>query len=174
MEKIGLFAVRLSRIFAYIGALTVVAMMLLICLDVVTRNLFRISYNTTPEVVARYFMVGIAFLPISWLELRRQMISVELIEFALTPALRRLSDLLVMLVATVIYGLLAWTSWEKALKEFKSGTLVEIATWKMPVWHSYFIPPIGFTLGVVACLIVLVAILSPAWNSKLEFTTNER
>ena len=174
MEKIGLFAIRLSRIFAYIGALAVVAMMLLICLDVVTRNLFRISYNTTPEIVARYFMVGIAFLPISWLELRRQMISVELIEFALTPTLRRWSDLMVMLVATGVYGLLAWTSWTKALKEFKSGTLVEIATWKMPVWHSYFLPPIGFTLGTAACLIVLVAVLSPAWNSTLEHAANER
>lgn len=174
MQQIGLIAVRLSRIFAYIGAFGIVAMMLLICLDVVMRGVFRTSFNSTPEVVARYFMVGIAFLPISWLELKRQMISVELIEFLITPTMRKISDLSVMLAAIVVYSLLAWTGWTKAIKETNSGTFVELVSWKMPVWHSFYLPPIGFTLGAIACLIAAIAILSPDWNARMETELDER
>ncbi len=174
MQAIARAANWLSRILAYLGAATVVAMMLLICFDVAARSLFRVSWNPTPEIVARYFMVGIAFLPLAWLELRRQMISVELLDFMMNDRLRRLSDFTVMLAATVIYGALAYTTWGKALKEAKIGTLVEIGTTKMPVWHSYFLPPIGFTLGALACLIAAIAIWSPTAEAELNGSANER
>jgi TRAP-type C4-dicarboxylate transport system permease small subunit len=161
MKALSVAVVRLSRFFAYTGAAAVVAMMLLICLDVLMRNLFRTSWNPTPEIVARYFMVGIAFLPLSWLELKKQMIQVELIDFVLTPVLHRWSDLLVMLGSGTVYAVLAWVTWGKAFREAKSGTLVEIGTLLMPVWHSYFLPPIGFTLGAIVCLIASLAILMP-------------
>lgn len=174
MQALAVAAVKISRFFAYIGAAAVVAMMLLICADVFAREVFRVSWNPTSEVVARYLMVGMVFLPISWLEFRDKMISVELLEFAMTPGMRRISDFGVMLVATIVYAALAWTNWTKALKEFKSGTLVEIGTYKMEVWHSYFLPPIGFTFGMIACLLVALALVWPALNDRMEAAADER
>ena len=130
MQRLISLAVSVARIMGYLGALAVVAMMIHISIDVFLRNLFRFSMNTVPEVVSRYYMTALAFLPLGWLELRRQMISVELLDFALTPTLRRISDIAVLLVASGVYGLLAWTNWGKAFSETRVGTLVEIASFR--------------------------------------------
>ncbi|MBL6427890.1 MULTISPECIES: TRAP transporter small permease [Maritimibacter] len=171
MGKLVAIARMIARTMGYIGAFAVVAMMLHISLDVVLRNLFRISMNTVPEIVARYYMTALAFLPLGWLELRRQMISVELIDFALSERVRQYSDALVMVVASVIYGFLAWTNWDKALSETRVGTLVEIATYKMPVWHSFYFAPIGFTLATVITALLAIGYLNPTLAAQLDEAT---
>ncbi len=174
MRSLVSLSARLARLLGYAGALAVVAMMLHICLDVFLRDLFRISMNTVPEIVARYYMTALAFLPLAWLEIRRDMISVELLDFALTNPARRLSDAVVLLLAATAYGLLAWTNWTKALSETRSGTLVEIATYKMPVWHSYYFAPVGFTLAAFCCLLLSVGRLVPAIGAPMDEIAHER
>ncbi len=174
MDKLGVFALRISKFFALVGAFVIVAMMLVICVDVVLRNLFRFSFNMTTEVVARYFMVAIAFMPLGWLELRRQMISVELLDFVLKPIVRRAMDFAILLIAASVYGILAYANWLKAFKEYNSGTLVELVSWKMPIWHSYFIVPIGFSLAVLACVIAALIVLTPNYQSLIEGEFHER
>lgn len=168
MGKLITAAMWIARIMGYIGAFAVVAMMLHITLDVLLRNLFNISMNTVPEIVARYYMTALAFLPLGWLELKRQMISVELIEFVLTERVRRYSDAAVMVIAAVIYGFLAWTNWDKAISETRVGTLVEIATYKMPVWHSFYFAPVGFTLAAAVSALLALGYLIPNLGTKLE------
>ncbi|WP_180899976.1 TRAP transporter small permease [Martelella soudanensis] len=150
-----------ARILAFIGAAGVVAMMIHISLDVALRNLFRVSIPVTTEMVARYYMVATAFLPLSWLELRREMVSVELFDFALTRPLRRISDAMVCLLSAIVYSSLAWTTWHTALSNFRSGTYVELAAMKMPVWHSYFLPPLGFAIAALTCLLLTFRDLQP-------------
>lgn len=174
MNRLVTLAALAAKILGYIGALAVVAMMLHICLDVILRNAFRISLDTVPEIVARYYMTALAFLPLAWLEIRRDMISVELLDFALSGRTRRVSDALVMLVAAVIYTLLAWTNWDKALSETRVGTLVEIATYKMPVWHSFYFSAVGFTLAAAISAILAVGRLVPAIGAPLEEAAHER
>jgi TRAP-type C4-dicarboxylate transport system permease small subunit len=120
---------------------------------VVLRNVFRISLDTTPEVVARYYMVIVAFLPLAWLERRNGMVSVELLEWALGPRSRQASDIFVALFSALAYGVLAWTTARSALRHFEVGTFVEFLDYKMPVWHSHFLPPLGFFLASLVCLL---------------------
>jgi TRAP-type C4-dicarboxylate transport system permease small subunit len=153
MTALFTFATRSVRILALIGSIGTVAMMLHICLDVVLRDFLRISLVTTPEVVARYYMVVVAFLPLAWLEMRNGMISVELLEWALGARARQVSDILVALFSALVYGVLAWTTAKTALQQFSIGTYVEFTDYKMPVWHSYFLPPLGFVLAALVCLL---------------------
>lgn len=168
MQSLVTMAVKVNRLLALIGAAAVVAMMVHICIDVALRNLFRLSMNTTPEIVARYYMVAIAFLPLGWIELRRQMVSVELIDAFLSPRVRMVSDVIVCLLAALVYGFLARATLLNALKEARSGTFVELVSWKMPVWHSYFLPATGFGFACLACLITAVATLWPTLSPKAE------
>ncbi len=174
MDALSTFAFKISKFFALVGAVVVVAMMLFICVDVVLRNVFRFSFNMTTEVVARYFMVAIAFMPLAWLELRRQMISVELLDFVLKPNIRRAMDFVILLIAALVYGLLAYANWLKAFKEYNSGTLVELVSWKMPIWHSYFLVPIGLSLAVFACVVAALVVLTPNYQSLIEGEFHER
>lgn len=173
MTSLIVFVQQVARIMGYIGALAVVAMMLHISLDVFLRNVFRYSMDTVPEIVARYYMTAVAFLPLGWLEFRRQMISVEVIEFALTPRLRRLSDASVMAIAALVYGYLAYTNWGKAMKETRVGTLVEIATYKMPVWHSFYFAPLGFSLAALVALLMAFGYLFNTSATQIDEAGNE-
>lgn len=174
MQRLVSLAAIVAKMLGYLGALAVVAMMVHISLDVILRNAFRLSMDTVPEIVARYYMTALAFLPLAWLEIRRDMISVELLDFALSARTRRVSDALVMVLATVVYALLAWTNWDKALSETRVGTLVEIATWKMPVWHSFYLAPIGFTLAAVVSALLAIGRIFPNIGAPLEEAAHER
>ena len=67
MHRLVTLAAQVAKLLGYLGALAVVAMMLHISLDVILRNAFRISLDTVPEIVARYYMTALAFLPLAWL-----------------------------------------------------------------------------------------------------------
>jgi len=166
----GLFrlAEGLCRALSLIGAAAVVAMMLHISLDVALRSLFRISMNTAPEIVARYYMTAIAFLPLGLLHLRAQMVSVELLDFITPQIVQRVQTLLIALAAAGLYGVLSHQAWLKALREARTGTLVEIGTYKMPVWHSFFVPAVGFSVAVLACFLVALASLWPGLRDDAQ------
>jgi TRAP-type C4-dicarboxylate transport system permease small subunit len=166
----GLFtlASRGVRILALIGAIGTVAMMLHICLDVVLRNAFRISLDTTPDVVARYYMVIVAFLPLAWLEKQDGMVSVEIIDWALGPRTLRVSDVLVALLSALVYFMLAWATARSALQHFTLGTFVEFADYRLPIWHSFFLPPLGFVLAAFICLLKAIELSFPGRFNRPE------
>lgn len=152
----------LCRLLSMIGAAAVLAMMVHICLDVALRNLFRFSMNATPDIVARYYMVGIAFLPLGWLHLRGHMIAVEVLDFLLPPRFRHLQGVAVALAGAALYGVLARASLSKALREADTGTFVELVSFKLPVWHSFFLPATGFAMAALACgLVALGGLVAP-------------
>ena len=155
------FSAGLCRFLSFVGGAAVVLMMLHVTLDVVLLNLFRVSMNTTPEIVARYYMVAVAFLPLGWLTLRNQMISVELLDFVLPKRVRGYLDVLIALTGTLIYGMLTYATWFKALREMRSGSFVELVRFQMPIWHSHFLVPIGFGLATLACALMTIVLLSP-------------
>lgn len=154
MTRLTAFATTVCRALSFVGAAAVLAMMAHICLDVALRGLFRVSMNTTPEIVARYYMVAIAFLPLGFLHMTGQMISVELLDVALGRRGRAASDAVVALVAASVYAILAQVTLAKALGEAASGAFVDLVRFQMPVWHSYFLVPLGFGLAALACLVV--------------------
>lgn len=169
MTALFTFATRSVRILALIGSIGTVAMMFHICIDVALRDFLRISLDTTPEVVARYYMVVVAFLPLAWLERRNGMISVELLEWLLGPRTRQVSDVFVALLSALIYGVLTWATTKSALQHFAVGTFVEFTDYKMPVWHSYFLPPLGFVLATCVCLLKALEIsINPAAGQHPE------
>lgn len=167
MHMIIRFSAGLCRLLSFIGGVAVVLMMLHVTLDVVLLNLLRVSMNTTPEIVARYYMVAVAFLPLGWLTLRSQMISVELLDFVLPTWFRGMLDVLIALTATVIYAMLTYATWLKALREMRSGSFVELVRFQLPVWHSHFLVPLGFGLATFACALMTLVLLSPATRQIL-------
>lgn len=144
---------RVGSILAALASVGVVLMMLHICGDVVLRAISGRPLPATVEIVSRYYMVLIAFLPLAWVERRNGMVSVELTDWMMSPGAKRLSDLSVALIACGLYLLMTWTTWESAMKNYASGTFVIALNSKISVWPSYFLPPIGFGLAALVTLI---------------------
>jgi TRAP-type C4-dicarboxylate transport system permease small subunit len=149
MQVLERAADRVAQGLALVGALGVLALLVHVTLDVLSRNLFQQPIPATNEIVSRYYMVLIAFLPLAWVERSRSMVSVELLDMAMPVRARRLSDALVALLATVIYAAIAWVTWEQAMRNFATGSFVDVLGRRVPVWPTYFLPPAGFFLAAL-------------------------
>ncbi len=160
MQPILRFTDRIARLLALLAAIGVLAMMLHVGADVIWRTLSGRPLPATVEIVSRYYMVVIAFLPVALVERQNAMISVELIDAAMTPALRRASDVAVALLALAIYAVMVWTTWTTAMQNFHTGTFVVALNSKIPVWQTYFIPPVGFALAGLVVLVRLAELVS--------------
>jgi TRAP-type C4-dicarboxylate transport system permease small subunit len=147
MDFLDRAAERLARGVALIGALGVLALLVHVAADVATRNLFGRPIPATNEIVSRYYMVLIAFLPLAWVERERTMISVEVLDAVMSPAVRRVSDVATALLATVIYAAIAWVTWGDALANLRTGSFVDVLGREIPVWPTYYLPPAGFLLA---------------------------
>jgi TRAP-type C4-dicarboxylate transport system permease small subunit len=142
-----------GRLLAYVGAAGVVMMMLHICADIVARNLFSTNLASTAEMVSRYYMVALAFMPIAWVELRGEMISVELIDGFLRPRMLRAIHIAVALVCAVIYAALTWATWGSMVNAIRMRSYIELGSFEFLTWPSFLLPTGGFALAALACLV---------------------
>ncbi|PJE26444.1 TRAP-type C4-dicarboxylate transport system, small permease component [Pseudooceanicola antarcticus] len=160
MKSLEKAADYLSQGLALIGSIGLFAMLAHVTLDVALRNFADTPIPATNEIVSRYYMVLIVFLPLAWVERQRTMITVEVMEMLLTPRGRRISDGAVALLATGIYGFLGWVTWSVALKSMAIGTFVDVLGHKIAVWPSYFLPPAGFVLAAAMTALRLAIIIA--------------
>ena len=149
MARLDHIASRIAQGLALIGSIGLLMLLVHVAAEVVARNLVGRPIPATNQIVSHYYMVLIAFLPLAWVEHSRAMISVELFEAMLPAALRRVSDFLVALIALVIYAAITWVTWGDFVKNFNVGSFVDVLGWKLPIWPTYFLPPLGFALAAV-------------------------
>lgn len=167
------FTAGFCRVLSFVGGAAVVLMMFHVTLDVILLNLFRISMNTAPDIVARYYMVAVAFLPLGWLTLRNQMISVDLLDFVLPKPVRIGLDVLIAVTGTIVYALLTYATWLRALREMRSRSFVDLVTVELPVWYSHFLVPLGFGLATLACALMSIVLLAPRTRELLAAHTGD-
>lgn len=167
MQPILRFTDRIAQFLALLAAVGVLAMMLHVGADVIWRTLSGRPLPATVEIVSRYYMVIIAFLPVALVERQNAMISVELIDAAMGPTARRLSNIAVALLALAIYAVMVRTTWTTAMQNFHTGTFVVALNSKIQVWPTYFIPPVGFALAGFVVLVRLAELaLGPRMNDR--------
>jgi TRAP-type C4-dicarboxylate transport system permease small subunit len=160
MSYISGLADKLSRMLAFVAAIGVLAMMIHVCADILSRVLTGASLPATVEMVSYYYMLLVAFLPLAWVERRGGMISVELLDFMLSPRLRRVSDLLIAALGVVIYAVMAYASWLTAVRNYETGTFVVALQTKIITWPGYFLPPAGFALAAIIVTVRLLQIIT--------------
>ncbi len=153
MQILERAADRLAQGLALVGAVGIAAMLVHIGADVLTRNLLGRPIPATNEIVAGYYMVLIAFLPLAWVERNRGMVSVDLLEAVMSPQARRASDLFVALLATALYLVIAWVGWQAAMSRWNIGAFVDVLGYRLPIWPTYFLPPAGFLLAAMMTLL---------------------
>lgn len=158
------FAGRMSSGLALFGAIGILAMLVHVTSDVVVRQLFNTPIPATVEIVSRYYMVLIAFLPLGWAELRGDMISVEVFSGMFKGTSKRLQTAFVDILTTFAYSILAYTTWIIAVREFEIGSFVISLSTAIPVWPSYFILPVAFAVAAIVTLLKVFLNLTPDDN----------
>lgn len=136
-----------------IGALAIVAMMLHVIVDVILRNVSNTPIPATYEIVTKYYMIALAFVPLAFVERRGGMVQVEVIDPFLSAVARDALERLVAALSAAVYGTLAWVTLHDAFDAFETGAFVMAQTYRLPVWPGFFLPPLGFALATIAVLI---------------------
>jgi TRAP-type C4-dicarboxylate transport system permease small subunit len=157
-----------SALAALVAICGIMTMMLHISADVLWRSLMGSRLPATVEVVSKYYMVMIAFLPLGWTELRREMIKVDLLDSVLRGPVEPFNLGLINLISLGVYCGLAWSTWGIAMKEMASRSFIMALNTPIPVWPTYFLLPLGF--GIAAIMVLLRLML----DLQKEDPSNER
>jgi TRAP-type C4-dicarboxylate transport system permease small subunit len=142
---------RLTRALTWIGGAALVLMMTHVAGDVIFKYLFNSPIPGTAEIVAAYYMIGVVFLPLAWIEVNNRPIVVELFYDRVPHWAKPTLDVLGIVASLTFYGFLMWQSVKIALESFETGEYVD-GMWRVVVWPSRFLIP----LGLAVALLVLV------------------
>ena len=167
MNRLELIEDKALALLAVLGAVATLALMLHVAVDITLRNLFNAPVPATFEVVTNYYMVALAFIPLAWVEKSGGMVQVEVIDGFLSPGVKRLSDRIVSLISTVVYGVLAWVTLAVALRNTAIGSYLIANHTRVLTWPAYWIPPLGFGL---AALVTAIRLFAPKTDPRVEDT----
>ena len=139
----------LMRGCGYLAAATVALITLLVCYDVVGRNLGLPSLVWVNEITE--YALPIATLAAApWLMWRNQHVRLDLLGAVLSTSSQRRVDRVASLLGLVISLVMVWYAVRMLLDSLQAGSLVMKAL-VFPEWWLYVPVPIGFALLALEC-----------------------
>ncbi len=139
----------LMRGCGYLAAATVALITLLVCYDVVGRNLGLPSLVWVNEITE--YALPIATLAAApWLMWRNQHVRLDLLGAVLSTSSKRRVDRVASLLGLVISLVMVWYAVRMLLDSRQAGSLVMKAL-VFPEWWLYVPVPIGFALLALEC-----------------------
>lgn len=154
---------------AAVAAVCLILMMGQIVVDVALKYLLNRPIQGNLEIVSFYYMVGVVFLPLAFVELRHEHISVDLFVLMMPNAVRRIIYALASLVAASFFALLAYQTFVDAVNATRIGEVM-MGTNFVPIWPSRWFLPVGF--AVMSAVNVLHALRSIVEGDGFEPTPN--
>lgn len=162
MNTLSRLADKFTEFLSYVGMIGVLAMMMHICADIVSRTLFGVSVPATLEMVTRYYMLMLVLLPLAWVEKNRAMIAVEVFSGVFCKLCDRVLDVLVSLACAGVYFILLISTWQKAVEQYNIGSYIIALDTQIYVWPGYFTLPFGFGMAALVCLLRILLVFSDA------------
>lgn len=138
-----------------LAALFLVLMALHVSLDVGLRYLFGKSFTGTLEFVSFYYMVAVVFLPLAYVELQREHISVDVLVGRLPPVAQLTLYLFASTLGLLYFGMLCYQSYLDAVRATVRMETA-MANFIFYLWPSRWALPVGFAamcLAIIANMI---------------------
>ncbi|MBM3487255.1 MAG: TRAP transporter small permease [Alphaproteobacteria bacterium] len=142
-----------------LGFLLMLAMALHVVADVAAKYLFALPVFGTGEIVSYYYMVGLIFLPLAFVQRKKAHIMAELLTKGWGTRPTAWLDLGYNTLMALFVALLVWRSAAEAIRATGVGEHVQGSGYFIYVWPARWMLPAG--LGVMA----LYALLQAARNA---------
>lgn len=153
MRILNLIVERISKILLLVAGVMLILMMLHVVADVIGKYFFRRPVVGTIEIVSWYYMVGVAMLPVAYVQINRGHLMVELFTMKLPPRGIAALDALVGIVASAYTGMVAWLVWFEAIRATARNRSLNLIWFDMPTWPSNWMLPVSF--GLLTIVFVL-------------------
>lgn len=162
MTALKRFTHGVSWVLVGIGSVLVGLMALHVSLEVISRFVLNLPLPGTVEIVARYYMVSVIFLPLAYGQMTRAHFQADLLERFLPEGFWRVMGGLSDLVIAVLAAAFVWRTGLAAIEATEVGEHVQTAIYTLPTWPSRWLPPIGFAALCVVAVAQLAARFSTA------------
>ncbi|MFK4753516.1 TRAP transporter small permease [Oceanobacter antarcticus] len=155
----------IGRLTIWIGCTILILMVLQIVIDVAMRSLLGAGFPATSELVSKYYMVAVSFLPIAYAEIRRRHVEATIFTDKLPPRAKLLVTLMGFILSLLVYAVLCWGTLVEAIANTSKGSYVESGVDMFYTWPSYWVLPVSFGLMVLVLLLRVI-------TSTVELVTN--
>ncbi|QLH13012.1 TRAP transporter small permease [Paracoccus pantotrophus] len=152
----------LSNITYALGAVAIGLMMVHVVLHVFFQYILGFPLPGTVLFVANYYMVVVTFICLAAVELKGGHISVDILYSHLPLKLQRFFAGIACLLTAIVFALLTWQSFSVAQTRRAAGTFEIEYGYKILLWPSYYLVPIGAALFAFTALVKLLALASGA------------
>jgi TRAP-type C4-dicarboxylate transport system permease small subunit len=159
IEKIQIGAEKLAWIFFMGTVAAIFGLFMLIFMDMTLRTAVSCSIEGGIEI-SEYILIAIGFLGLGYAQLTGSHVNVDIISLKLSPTIRRIINILILLVLIIFFitmghqiGEEAYISWIN--KEYRAGTTLLI-----PTWPPKFIAFLGTYVLVLSLLVQLSRIIT--------------
>lgn len=155
MEKANRIITALENTLGVLASLMLLAIMLLVVLDVAMRYVFRAPLGWSYDLISMYLMAGLFFFSLSVTLQHEEHVRVDLLLKHFPPAMRHLAEFVTYLAASVVFGLIVYITFSKAVHSFQAN---EVAPGEIPwpAWLSIALVPVGAGLLLLRMLFRLV------------------
>ncbi|MGH6959086.1 MAG: TRAP transporter small permease, partial [Dongiaceae bacterium] len=135
---------------AYAAGLLMAAMMVVITLDVVLRNL---GYQSSAHffTFTEYALLAVPCLGAPWLVREKGHIYVEILLMALSPRRRAAMTFLVGIICVVVCAIIAWYGFAVTIGDFLQNEK-DVRSLDMPRWMIVGFVPLSFTMMAIEFL----------------------
>lgn len=136
----------ISHLTIAIGSLVLCLMVLQVVIDVFMRSVLGAGFPATAELVGKYYMVAVSFLPVAFTELRRRHVEALIFTEKLPQAAKTVVYWLGFVLSFLVYAGLSYGSAREAIRQTSRYAYVEAGTMHFYTWPSYWILPLAFGL----------------------------
>lgn len=145
---------------AAFGGIAVLLMLLQTVADVAMSNFAGQPIPGNLEIISLYHMVVLVFLPLAFVEMRHEHISVDLVVRLLPRAAQRVILVGSYLVCAGFFGILFYQTLLDALASWRLGEITMGAIY-VTIWPAKFALPAGFAA-------ILLMVLLHAWKAATD------
>lgn len=145
-------AMAISAVGNAIGMILIGLMVIHVTVEVIARGVFLRPIPGTIEIGTYYYMIAVAFVPLGYVQWRRQHIEAEAISNFIPARLRRITTTLGVILSIGVAGLLTYGTVLAALRQTRFGASVWTTVGQIPVWPGRWMLPLGF--GALAIVLL--------------------
>lgn len=155
---------RFNYYIMIIGSLLLSLMVIHTTFDVAMTYIAGLPVEGTVEIVSRYYMVAVVFLPLAFVQATDKHIVAELLSDRLSKRMQLACQCFSWILMTILGVALAWQCGIEAMRMTAINEQIQTSNYFLPTWPSRWIPVFSGALIAVQAVALLVVDLTRLWN----------